>query len=108
MNKKISIIIPCYNESENITDTVNNIDKYIKSLGYDYEFIFVDDGSTDDTYDRILELSAKRHDIHVIRLSRNFGKESALKSGLDFCEGDAAIIIDADLQHPPFNHQFNF
>jgi dolichol-phosphate mannosyltransferase len=100
MNKAISIIIPCYNEERNIPHIVNEIDKNIEKLKYDYEFIFVDDGSTDNTYKTIMELS-NRNDISVIKLSRNFGKEAAITVGLKHCNSDAAIIMDSDLQHPP-------
>lgn len=101
MNKKIDIIIPCCNEAENINYIIAEIDKYIINLNYEYEFIFIDDGSTDDTYKKIVESSKKRKDINVIKLSRNFGKESALRAGIELCDADAAIIIDGDLQHPP-------
>ncbi|MFX0133259.1 MAG: glycosyltransferase family 2 protein [Candidatus Hodarchaeota archaeon] len=100
--KQINIIIPCYNESKNVISIVNEIDLYMKILEYDYEFIFVDDGSTDNTYGEIINLSKKRDDINIIKLSRNFGKESAICVGLSFCDSDAAIILDADLQHPPY------
>jgi glycosyltransferase involved in cell wall biosynthesis len=102
MAKKIDILIPCYNESNNILQLVHQIDHHIKGLGYDYELTFIDDGSTDSTYEIINDLSKKRENIHGIRLSRNFGKEAAMKSGIDFCDADAAILMDADLQHPPF------
>lgn len=102
MRKKvINILIPCYNEEENVNYIVNEIEKHVGMLDYDFEFTFIDDGSTDDTYDKIVELSKKRSDINVIKLTRNFGKESALSAGLDSCDSDAAIVIDADLQHPP-------
>jgi dolichol-phosphate mannosyltransferase len=101
MNKKIQIIIPCYNEEENIGYIVSEVDKYIGSLPYRYEFVFIDDGSSDKTYDAILDLSRKRDDINVIKLSRNFGKEAAIVAGLNCHDSDAAIIIDSDLQHPP-------
>lgn len=101
MNNKIEIIIPCCNESENIAYIIEEIEKYIKNLDYRYEFTFIDDGSIDDTYGEIVKLSQKRSDINVIKLSRNFGKESALRAGIELCDADAAIIIDADLQHPP-------
>lgn len=102
MKKKINIIIPAYNEAENIAFIISEIDKYTKGLNYSCEYIFIDDGSTDNTYNKIVELSNERSDINVIKLSRNFGKESALCAGVNFCDCDAAIIIDADLQHPPY------
>ncbi len=101
MKKKIDIIIPCCNEAENISHIVDEVDRFIKNLSYEYEFTFVDDGSTDDTYNKILEVSKTRKNINVIKLSRNFGKESAMRAGIELCDADAAIIIDGDLQHPP-------
>jgi len=100
MDKTIDIIIPCHNEEENIPHIINEIDKYIKTLGYCYKYIFIDDGSTDNTYAIISELSEKRADITVAKLSRNFGKEAALAVGLERCDSDGVIIIDSDLQHP--------
>jgi polyisoprenyl-phosphate glycosyltransferase len=101
MNKKIDIIIPCCNEEGNIQLIIEEIDKYIKNLKYEYDFIFIDDGSTDDTYNKIVEAARQRKDIKVIKLSRNFGKESAMRAGIELCDADAAIILDGDLQHPP-------
>jgi len=101
MDKVIDIIIPCQNEEGNIPHIINEIDKYIKPLGYRYKYVFIDDGSTDNTFVIISELSEKRADITVVKLSRNFGKEAALNLGLKRCDSDAAIIIDSDLQHPP-------
>lgn len=101
MEKKIKVIIPCYNEAGNISPIVDEVDKYLGILPYQYEFLFIDDGSTDKTYDVILDLSKKRDDVNVIRLSRNFGKEAAIAVGLNHCDSDGAIIIDGDLQHPP-------
>jgi polyisoprenyl-phosphate glycosyltransferase len=101
IDKKIDIIIPCCNEAENIDYIIAEIDNHIKNLNYEFEFTFIDDGSTDDTYKKIMESSAKRRNINVIKLSRNFGKESAIRAGIELCDADAAIIIDSDLQHPP-------
>ncbi len=101
MKKKIDIIIPCCNEAENIDSIINEIDRFINNLDYKYEFTFIDDGSTDGTYDRITESARKRKDVNVIKLSRNFGKESALIAGIESSDADAAIILDGDLQHPP-------
>jgi len=100
-NKLIQIIIPCFNEYENISKIVNELDKYLLNLHYDYSIMFVDDGSTDLTYNEILKIGMKRKDVSVIKLSRNFGKEAAIAAGLINCIADAAIIIDSDLQHPP-------
>lgn len=100
MSKTIDIIIPCYNEEQNVALIAFEIDKHFKSLPYHYTLTFVDDGSTDNTYKSIVDLSGKRTDINIIKLSRNFGKEAAIAVGLKYCNSDAAIIIDSDLQHP--------
>ena len=102
MNKKIDIIIPCCNEAENIDFIIEEIERFIGNLNYEYEFTFIDDGSTDGTYNTIVEIARKRKDINVLKLSRNFGKEAALRAGIELSDADAAIIIDGDLQHPPY------
>jgi dolichol-phosphate mannosyltransferase len=99
--KTIDIIIPCHNEEPNIFSLASEIDRNITLTGYDYRLVFVDDGSTDNTCLKIRNLAERREDIRLIRLSRNFGKEAALAAGLRHCMADAAIIMDADLQHPP-------
>ncbi len=99
--RTIEVIIPCYNEEPNILSLVNEIDVHIDNDKYDYVFVFVDDGSTDNTCVEIKNLSELRENICLIKLSRNFGKEAAIAAGLKQCTSDAAIIIDADLQHPP-------
>lgn len=99
--RSIDVVIPCYNEEPNILSLVNEIDTHIDSGKYDCAFVFVDDGSTDSTCAEIKKLSEIRGNISLIKLSRNFGKEAAIAAGLKHCTSDAAIIIDADLQHPP-------
>lgn len=99
--RTIDVVIPCYNEEPNILFLVNEIDAHIDNGKYDYAFVFVDDGSTDNTCAEIKNLSESRENICLIKLSRNFGKEAAIAAGLKQCTSDAAIIIDADLQHPP-------
>lgn len=96
----ISIVVPCFNEEGNIEAIYqlikNELDTYI-----DFELVFVDDGSTDQTLLRIIQLSQRDSRVHYINLSRNFGHQNALKAGLDFATGDCVISLDADLQHPP-------
>ncbi len=93
----ISVVVPSYNEEENISDCRRELEKAL--AGEDYEIIFVDDGSKDKTWRRIAEESGER--VRGVRFSRNFGKEAAIRAGLDEAKGDAAIVIDCDLQHPP-------
>jgi polyisoprenyl-phosphate glycosyltransferase len=99
--KKIQIIIPCHNEEENIEIIIKELDKYLSYHPYQYELVFIDDGSTDNTYNVIKKISQNRSDLAIIKLSRNFGKEAAIAAGLRNCEADAVIVIDSDLQHPP-------
>jgi polyisoprenyl-phosphate glycosyltransferase len=97
----IAIVIPCYNEELNILSIVNEIDLNFAGSEFDHTFIFVDDGSIDNTCLEIRKLSELRKNICLVRLSRNFGKEAAITAGLHQCTSDAAIILDGDLQHPP-------
>lgn len=101
MVKKISVIIPCFNEEEIIDRTAKTVQKNISQIGDLYEIIFIDDGSSDHTIDRLRKLSEDNESIQYISFSRNFGKESAMLAGLKECTGDCAVIMDADLQHPP-------
>ena len=101
MQKLISIVVPLHNESPNIPLLYKELDKHTKDLPYQFEFVFVDDGSTDDSQERLTELSGEDERVRVIEFARNFGKEAAVSAGLDVVWGDAAIILDADLQHPP-------
>ena len=99
--KKISIVIPSFNEEGNIPIMVETLHKVIKPLNFEYELIFVDDGSKDATISILKELAATDENLYYIELSRNFGHQNALMAGLDKATGDAVITMDGDLQHPP-------
>ena len=99
--KKVSIIIPCYNEAITIPYFYKEIIKVTKKLKYKFEYIFVNDGSTDKTLDVIKKYVKINKDIKYINLSRNFGKESAMYAGLNLASGSYIAIMDADLQDPP-------
>ncbi len=102
--KQIDIIIPCYNENENILVIYNAVNTiFIEKLTakYNHTFIFVNDGSTDNTSDILQNLSNEDPNVKYIQFSRNFGHQLALKAGLDNAMGDAVISMDADMQHPP-------
>ncbi|GAB2980950.1 glycosyltransferase family 2 protein [Mucilaginibacter puniceus] len=101
MKKKLSIIIPALNEENNIDFLIAEVFKSMQSTGYDFELIFVDDGSRDKTLDQIKMQAGIHANIFFIELSKNFGKDYALKAGIDRAHGDAIITMDADLQHPP-------
>jgi glycosyltransferase involved in cell wall biosynthesis len=97
----ISTVIPAYNENQGITETVKQIAAVLGTCDCAWEIIVVDDGSYDLTYQRICRLSEIDPRIKGISLSRNFGKEAAMLAGLEYASGDAVIVMDADLQHPP-------
>jgi polyisoprenyl-phosphate glycosyltransferase len=98
---KISFIIPSYNEAENIPSVLEAIRTEMASLFYQYEILFIDDGSSDLTMETIHRLAFHYEEVKYISFSRNFGKEAAMLAGLRNAEGDAVIMMDADLQHPP-------
>ncbi len=97
----ITVIIPVYNEELQICENINVIRKCLEETAMDFMILLVDDGSTDGTWHRLKMLSEETPCIKALRLSRNFGKEAALCAGLEAAQGDACIIMDADLQHPP-------
>lgn len=102
MKKTVSVIIPCYNESCNIDSLYAALAKLAAAEGgYSWQLLFIDDGSTDGTLDKIRQLRAADARVCYVSLSRNFGKENALMAGFDNATGDCAAIIDADMQHPP-------
>lgn len=97
----ISVVVPVLNEAANLQHLVGRLSSTLDTLGTTWELVFVDDGSIDDTLDKLKELNAADPRIKAVSLSRNFGKEIALAAGLRYAKGDAAILMDADLQHPP-------
>lgn len=98
---ELSIIIPSYNEQDNIQRTFHSIDEILRQNHIPYEIIFVDDGSKDLTFTRIQELSLQSGQVKGISFSRNFGKEAAIFAGLESAGGACCLIMDCDLQHPP-------
>lgn len=103
MSKKtISYIFPIFNESGNIALLYSTMNKLLKSHSqYDYEIIFINDGSKDDSLEQLVALQKKDPRIVIIDFSRNFGHQIAVTAGLDYAKGDAIIIMDSDLQDPP-------
>ncbi|MBP1543529.1 MAG: glycosyltransferase family 2 protein [Oscillospiraceae bacterium] len=97
----VSVIIPAYNEHENIRRTASVIGGILSDAHIAYELVFVDDGSKDDTWSEICEANAADENVRGVRFSRNFGKEGAIFAGLSAAAGDCAVLIDCDLQHPP-------
>lgn len=100
--KTISILVPCFNEAQSLELLHKEIVRVISTLeDYRWEILFVNDGSRDNTMEVIKGLREKDSRVSYVDLSRNFGKENAMLAGFDYAKGDAVIIMDADLQHPP-------
>jgi glycosyltransferase involved in cell wall biosynthesis len=97
----ISLIIPCWNEEETVAIFYAETIAVVATMEADFEFIFIDDGSTDATYRKLKELCRADKRLRVLRMSRNFGSFAAVAAGFNACTGDAAICIPADLQDPP-------
>ncbi len=97
----ITVIVPVYQEGGLIYENIKKIRGLLAANDIRYEFIVVDDGSKDNTWDELKRLASDMGNIRAVRLSRNFGKEAALCAGLGLADGDACIVMDSDLQHPP-------
>jgi len=100
-NPTISIAIPVFNEVENISILFDHLKKVLQPLPFNFEILFVDDGSTDGTYLAIKDLQKRDRRVKALSFSRNFGHQAALTAGLHYATGDAVITMDGDLQHPP-------
>ncbi|EGD46375.1 LOW QUALITY PROTEIN: glycosyl transferase family 2 [Ruminiclostridium papyrosolvens DSM 2782] len=98
--KLLSVVVPVYNEQEVITETYRRLKASLSNLDMDIEYIFINDGSTDNTYLKLNELIVNT-DVKLINFSRNFGHQIAISAGMDYAKGDAVVVIDADLQDPP-------
>lgn len=97
----ISIVIPVYNEEDNVQPLYENLEPVLSKLGRTYEVILIDDGSKDSTYGKLLELHKKNNNFKVIKFRRNFGQTPAMRAGFDFATGGIIITLDADLQNDP-------
>ena len=97
----LSIVIPLFNEQESIDALIPRVTGMLAAEGLTAEIILVDDGSSDQTWDKMVAWRAAHDNLTLVALSRNFGKEIAITAGLDVAEGDAVVIMDGDLQHPP-------
>lgn len=101
MHKKISVVIPVYNEAATLEKLLSELQKISCRDQFDWEYIFVDDGSLDESLEKILLIAKSNLSVVCIALTRNFGKEIAVSAGIEHAQGDAVVIIDADMQHPP-------
>lgn len=97
----LSIIIPSYNEEGNIEHTADVVSNVLENNNIDFEIVFINDGSSDSTWEKMSALALERDNIFAVNFSRNFGKESAVFAGLEVAKGDACVLMDCDLQHPP-------
>lgn len=101
MEKRIDVIVPCYNEEDSLDAFYQESSREFSKIdGYEFHYILIDDGSTDGTLDKIRHL-ADAPNVSYISFSRNFGKEAAMYAGMQASRGELAVIMDADLQHPP-------
>lgn len=97
----LSIVLPAYNEEQNIANTAKVLSELLSENGIDYELVFISDGSRDATFAEIKKAAAENPRIRGAEFSRNFGKEAGIFAGLELASGDAVIVMDCDLQHPP-------
>lgn len=100
-NTDLSVVIPLFNEQEVIPFLIEELDKVGQTLGKNYEVIFVDDGSTDNTFELVKKAAGQNPKFKVIKFSRNFGHQAAFNVGIDFARGAMVLTMDGDLQHPP-------
>ena len=101
MSKKLSVVVSCYNEELALRQFYTETSKVLKHLSWDYELIFVNDGSQDGSIGILHELASGDERVKVVDFSRNFGHEAAMIAGMDYSSGDGIVCMDADLQHPP-------
>jgi glycosyltransferase involved in cell wall biosynthesis len=101
MGPELSIIIPVYNEEDNIYPLYKELNGVLSTLGWTYEILFVDDGSTDSSFSHLKEIHDKDHAVKIIKFKRNFGQSAAMKAGFDYARGRIIVTMDADLQNDP-------
>ncbi len=100
-NPQISIVVPFFNEEDNIEELYGQLTRVLRGLGVSYELVFIDDGSTDRTRDILMDLFESDETVKVIILRKNFGQTAALQAGFDHAKGEVIISMDGDLQHDP-------
>ncbi|NIS67240.1 MAG: glycosyltransferase, partial [Gemmatimonadales bacterium] len=98
----LSIVVPVFNETEVVEACYERLTKVARSLpSFVYELLFVDDGSSDDTYAKLQAIAKRDANVRALKFSRNFGHQTAITAGVDHARGDCIVVIDADLQDPP-------
>ena len=100
-NLEISIVVPLLNEAENLPELYQKLNQSLERLKKNYQIIFVDDGSTDQSLEILKQISLNDRKVQVIRFRRNFGQTAAMSAGFDLAEGEVIIPLDADLQNDP-------
>ena len=98
---KISVVIPFYNEKDNVEELHAKLTSVLREQGQSYELIFIDDGSTDGTHAILIKLFSADQSLKIIRLRKNFGQTAALQAGFDHARGEIIVSMDGDLQHAP-------
>ena len=101
MDRKVSVVVSVYNEEKALEEFYRETGKVLNGLDWDYELVFVNDGSADGSLAILDSLAERDSRVKVVSFSRNFGHEAAMIAGLDYSSGDAVVCMDADLQHPP-------
>ncbi|MBQ3132223.1 MAG: glycosyltransferase family 2 protein [Clostridia bacterium] len=101
MDKKLSLVVQVFNEQEVMPESFRRTKAAMEEIGYPYEIIYIDDGSRDGTWEILSRIAAENPQVTALRFSRNFGHQLAVTAGMDAADGDAVIIMDADLQDPP-------
>ena len=101
MEKKLSVVVSVYNEEQALPLFYETTKLILEILPWDYELLFVNDGSRDDSLSILREFAAHDEKVKVVSFSRNFGHEAAMIAGIDYAKGDGIVCMDADLQHPP-------
>lgn len=101
MGLELSVVIPAFNEQDTVVPVYEELNDVLLSLGLSYEILFVDDGSTDDTFPRLVELHRRNPAVKVIKFRKNFGQSAAMKAGFDHARGKLIVTMDADLQSDP-------
>ena len=97
----LSVVIPAYNEQENVVPLYGELSKILNAITPDHEIIFVDDGSSDNTFQQLQSLHAQDKRVKVIKLRKNFGQSAAMRAGFDYASGEIIVTMDADLQNDP-------
>jgi len=98
---QISVVVPLYNEQENISELYRQINKVLQAVSRDFQIVFVDDGSTDGTFEKLKSIASTDKSVLVVSLAKNYGQTGALAAGFNFAEGEVIITMDGDLQHDP-------